>query len=130
MQVDLDVLFGLQFLLKHQLLTATLFNFSFGLHELLLLLHGLLHDFSSLEKLALHVVDLLEELLLLGLLFLLLLVLFIKFSNKALTVLLSNFLLGQNAGLLLFKILGHLLLLSLKLSLKFLHLASVHNVCH
>ena len=75
MQIDLNVLFGGQLLLKLKLLAASLLKLCLRLEQLLLLLHGLLHDFCALKEFALHVFDLFKELLLLGLFLLLLLVL-------------------------------------------------------
>lgn len=97
MQVDLQVLLSLQLLLQHQLLTATLLDLSLRLHKLLLLLHGLLHDFSSLQELTLHVINLFEKLLLLGLFFLLLFVFFVELSDDALSFFLGDLLLREDA---------------------------------
>lgn len=114
MQVDLHILFGLKLLLKHQLLSAALFDLCLRFHELLLLLHGLLHDLSALEKLALHVVNFLQEFLLLRLFLLLLFVFFVELGDYARSFFLGDLLLGQDAGLLLFELLGHLFLLLLE----------------
>ena len=77
-QLQLHILLSLQVLLHSELLTATLFELSLCLEQLLLLLHGLLHFLVAAQELLFIVVDLLEEFLLLA--FLLLLSLLLSFE--------------------------------------------------
>ena len=70
-QLQLHSLLGLQVLLHGELLASALLKLSLALEQLLLLLHGLLHFFVTAQQLLFHILDLLQQLLLLALLFLL-----------------------------------------------------------
>ena len=78
------------------------------------MLHCLLHFFVATEKLLLHVVDLLEQLLLLALLFLLGFLLDFQLGKQLLTFLLRDGCLGLQLGPLLFELLANLLLVFLE----------------
>ena len=105
-----------------------LLKFSFGLKQFLLLLHCLLHDFSALEELTLHVFDFFEKFLLIRLFFLLFSVLFFKLRNQTLSFLFCELVLLLNPQFLLFKFLHDCAFFSFQLILHRFHLFFVFNV--
>jgi len=127
-QVDLHFLLRGNFLLEHELLSTAIFKFSLRLEKLLLLLHCLVHGFVSLKELLLHVLDSLQQLLLLGLLLLVVLLLGIKLFQQAGSLLLSDLSLRANHRSLLLKLLPDLLLFLLELLFQLLHLLFILNM--
>lgn len=127
-QIYSRILFGLNILLQLQLFPSALLKLSFGLKQFLLLLHGLLHDFSALEELTLHVFDFFEQFLLIRLFFLLFSVLFFKLRNQTLSFLFCELVLLLNPQLLLFKFLHDCTFFSFQLILHRFHLFFVFNV--
>ena len=106
LQLHPHVLFGCQVLLHGELGTAALLQLRLRLEQLLLLLHGTFHFLVTPEKLLLHVFDLFEEFLLLGLGLLLGFLLNLKFFQELFTLFFRNGSLGLKLSTLFLELLS------------------------
>lgn len=117
----------LQVLFHEKLLSPAFLELGGCLKQLLLLFHDLLHSFVTLKELFLHVLDLAEDLGLLGLLLLRLILLLLKLFEQLATILLRDLHLGVDDCTLFGELLHYLLLLSLKLVFHLFHPFFVFN---
>ena len=89
-KVDLLLLFSFDILFKSHLLNSPLFKLTFGFQQVLLLLQGLLHGLRPMQQLLLHVLDFLQELLLLTLLLVGFLFFVLQFLKKSILLLFGH----------------------------------------
>ena len=122
-----------EFLLETKLVPSFLLELTLGLHQVLLLLHRLLHGLCSVQQLLLHVLDLLQQFLLLLLLLGLVVLLLLQCLQQLPLLFFLDFHLLLYLDPLLLELLLRVHHLFFQLLLHLLHLLSVvhvHDLLH